>query len=404
MMVGGYSDIRTFHNDSDDFFQDFRNYYVASRMVQSGHSFEIYGEVAQNFDPTVEQPAAGSLFAQTSRTSGLKDVDQFDAPPTLPDLLVPIAALPYSTAMFIWESLNVVALLFAGIILTRMIGIQSFGLASVLIVALGVFRPTIIAYFYGNLPILLLFLVLLGYALYNSGHKPGAGFVFALAIAIKLTPLIVIVPFLAWRDWKILRVVAIWLILLFGALLVINGPAALSMYFFHEMPNMGTKLLSMVDRNLSSALQVVLFGLKFDTPLQGLIWIARFLSVVILALAVWLSQSERINPATGGSRLETFTIFLLFSCCLSPVSWIHAYVLAAPFVLVLGVLAWQGYANIFENVLLLLFVCSFSLNSHPRMEMTTPLIGISVGLLRLRRIRTEPYPSIASHVIAAPQN
>ena len=33
---------------------------------------------------------------------------------------------------------------------------------------------------------------------------------FALAGAIKLTPLIVIVPFIAWRDWKILPAIALW--------------------------------------------------------------------------------------------------------------------------------------------------------------------------------------------------
>jgi uncharacterized membrane protein len=124
--------------------------------------------------------------------------------------MTPLTFLPPAGALIAWNLLNLAMIVLVSVVLMRLQGVRNPVLASLIAVLLLLFRPTLNCLYWGQVSILLLFLVVAGLSLYASGQKSMAGFMFALAAAIKLTPLIVIVPLLAWRDWKSLRAIALW--------------------------------------------------------------------------------------------------------------------------------------------------------------------------------------------------
>ena len=119
-----------------------------------------------------------------------------------------------------------------------MLGMSFFGSTVLVAAAVLLFRPTLNTLYFGQVTIVLAFLLTIGFCLYVHGHKYIAALLFALAIAIKLEPIVVIIPLIAWRDWKCLRSIAVWCIFLGLGLWAINGSYALDLYFLHDLPAM----------------------------------------------------------------------------------------------------------------------------------------------------------------------
>ena len=230
-----------------------------------------------------------------------------------------------------------------------------------------------------------------GLSLYLREHKNVAAFVFALAAAIKLTPLIVILPFAAWRDWKTLRAIALWLAAILGAIWIVNGTRTLSLYFLHVLPSMSNGVVDVDNRSLDSMFQVYGHGAFRGASSIGLMRVATAISAVVLCYAAWLSQSKTKNSLPDKLKIEMIFIFLLLSCCVAPVSWIPAYVPCAPFLVMLGKRIWERRSNIFETSLFVLFLCSLTFTRVGYFLVATPLFGIALGITRLRALRSERF-------------
>jgi hypothetical protein len=238
---------------------------------------DLYDGVKQGVNPQLEVADPTTVFALTAKNHGIPSVMLYLYPPTFADLLVPLTAFSPTVAFIIWDILNLIMLLATSAILTRLFKIRAPGWTGLVTVFLILFRPTLNCFYFGQVSILLLFLLIAGVSFYVHGRKNIAGLLFALAAAIKLTPLIVIVPFLAWKDWKILRAIALWCIGILGATWIVNGIGTLNFYFLHVMQsmsggNLGVDKYSENNRTLGAIFYEYLRGLDHSTTPVGLVW------------------------------------------------------------------------------------------------------------------------------------
>lgn len=220
-----------------------------------------------------------------------------------------------------------------------------------------------------------------------TGNNYSAGLFFALAAAIKLTPLIVLIPLIAWGDWKGLRAIALWCGVIACILLAVNGPGALDLYFFHVLPSMGSTVIDTDSRSLNTVVRVLWTRSETGVAPPGAIWLGKVLSALAVCFAGWLSHRRHGDSTEGAARVETIAIFLFLSCCVAPVSWRHAYLLAAPALLFLGKRTWEGQSSLFEGAMLVTFIVALTTNRFLEQPLLTPLSGIALCFLGLYRLR-----------------
>ena len=413
MLVGIHTEVWTWKSLIDD--SDFTCYYTAACLVRGHLNSYIYEEARQGVDPTQHKANPKTVFARTASAHGITLVSLYDYPPTLADLVVPLTFISPFKAMFAWFLINVAALLAAIVMLMRMIGMEFPGFArfGLFFLVIAIFRPVLDCFYYGQMPILLLFLLIAGLRLYEQDKKTRAALLFALAFAIKLTPLIIVIPLIAWRDWKTLRAFAIWCGVILGAILLINGPSALSQYFLHEMPAISSGEVSWFNLSFATTVQIFWSGPGVSVPLAGVAWAGRLLSFAALLYAGWLSRLKDGEMLLDSQRLRMVAAFLILSCCLSPVAWIHAYVLSIPLWMIIGQRMWRGRATAFETVLGIWVFLSltsdklFGLGDIFRMPfffylaVMTPVIAVFLGIMELSLLGRERDLMQGAHRVEA---
>jgi hypothetical protein len=395
MLVGAVSELRGVIPSHTDF----EVYYTAASLVRANLNLHLYDDADRGVDPQLRFADEHTVFAEAARAHGIDRVNLYVYPPTLADLVVPLTFFSISKATIIWNLLNLGALLCISFMLTQMLGMQILSAGNLAIVAFVlIFRPILNCFYWEQVTILLLFLLMTGLSFYSRGNKNAAGFMFALASAIKITPLIVILPFVIWQDWKSLRAITLWGTAILGMLWFTNGGETLSLYFRHVLPAMSNGIVILANKNLATSLQVFWRGCEHGNSPIGLLWAGKFLSGLILCYAVWLSRLRKKCDSTDNNRFMVVALFLLLSCCLAPVAWRHAYVLAIPALAVFAKRAWEGYSTPVEAILLLWFILSISSSRLDWLAITTgrsffyylammqPLLGVALGILGLRKL------------------
>lgn len=383
--------------------EDFWAYYTAAWLVRDNESAEIYKEAAKHSDPNYLLANSDGVIARTARTRGIPEVSYYIYPPTLADLLLPITFLRPNAALISWYLLNAVALVSAGLLLARLPGTPLAAYAAPVLVFLCIFPVTTDCLIYAQIPIVLLLLIVAGISLYVRGRTLAAASLFALAGAIKLTPFVVIIPLLVWRDWKTLRALALWCSAILAALLAVNGWGSLDLYFLHEMPKVATKLIDPGNRSLDTLIEALWSRSASGAPMAGSIFAGRFLSSLVLCCAGWLSWIKRTETLDIAGKVEIIAIFLLLSCCVAPLSWPHAYVLSAPALVIVGRRIWQGRLPLPEVAVALLFLLSMSIVRLQTQGWMTAPLGIALGVMGLVRLRRTRRSQQTSGVLISAQ-
>jgi len=166
---------------------DFPVYYAAGQSLISGRT-DLYS----------------SDFA-------LGRVMDYRYPPFLLIALTPLWFLPYTLAAYIWYLLAVLEIIGCVLIVVRVF--PSFRESWMLwvVVALGVIQYFVMVLHYGNVHLLATFLLFasLYYALQQKDLT--AAVLMALAITIKLTPVLLLPYFALKRRWKLLAAVCVFL-------------------------------------------------------------------------------------------------------------------------------------------------------------------------------------------------
>jgi hypothetical protein len=319
---------------------DFDVYYTASTLAGEHRGTAIYSGADVGVDPELRLAAPGTAFAEKARQLGLTVVCLYVYPPTLADLLIPFSLFPLRVATGFWIALNVGALFLIAYLIARLLDIRYCSFSG-LIILLGLFvsNPVIDCLSYGQVTILLLLLWTWGVWLYRKGANRTSAFVFALATAVKVTPIIVLAPLMIWKEWKWLRAYVVSLVAFALAMCFINGPATLTDYFLRVMPPMSHGIPDLTNESLPAAIQLLYTALHGDPLIpvypnpvyphvpDAVITFGKLLSLIALGLSALLLL--RRGSAMGmPDRVLTLALFAMLSVPVAPVSWRHAYTIA----------------------------------------------------------------------------
>ena len=221
---------------------------------------------------------------------------------------------------------------------------------------------------FGQITIILLLLWTWGTRLYQTGSTTLSALVFALASAVKLTPLIVIVPILIWRDLRWLRAFALSGAAIVLIMCLVNTPSALVDYFMNVVPSMSHGIPLHLNESIASSAQclyLAALGEPIDhasMPAPRLVVmaakLASLLVIGVAALLVWRHREDMRMP----DRSLTLALFAMLSASASPVAWRAAYTVA---LLALALLWGEALQGGRVNVqVILLAVCTVAITSY----------------------------------------
>lgn len=342
---------------------DFNVYYSAAQLVRHGQASLLYKGADTGVDPQKLIAAPGTPILQEARAEGLGFVGLYLYPPILADLLLPLTFLHLAAATRAWYCLNIVLLLLTAAMLARILRVPARTATFILLLLSALcFTPSLQCLTDGQITIALLALWTLGVLLYQR-HKPlSAGAVFALAAAIKLTPAIVLLPFLIWRRWRALMGFGVASAVLILASLWINSLSACATYVQRVLPAMSGAIPYATNYSLSAATQRVL--LLFQTGAvaampspapPATVLAGRIVSLGVLCLFALLLWRRRHSLQTSEEAL-VLGLLALLAPVISPVSWFHAYATAF---LAFALLWWDALtSSISAGLLLLLLIAS----------------------------------------------
>jgi alpha-1,2-mannosyltransferase len=393
--------------------EDFEVYDTAGTLVHEHQSVHLYDDADTGADPQLKIASPNTAFAQTARQLGVPKVRLYVYPPLLADLIVPFTFLPLATASKLWLLTNLAALLTIAFLMVKVLRLpwRSTGAVAVLLGLFALFS-TSECLVWGQITIFLLLLWMCGIYFYLRGWFAASGFVFAIATVIKLTPLLVIFPFLIWKEWKWLRAFAGSLLLCVAVICLVNTPASLNDYFFHVMPSMSHGVPHLGNKSLLSSIQLLYVALHHgDTGKvtmlipKAVITIGKACSLVIVTLAILIVYRLR-SKMRMPDRIMTLALFAILSTAISPVSWRHAYIVGF---LALSLLWAEALRQPTSSLyLLFLTLCSIELGSFRfdfiavaythgvvlgLLSFLAPTVAVLLVLFRLWKMRLTETPA-----------
>lgn len=314
---------------------DFRVYYSAAKLVLQGDAADIYTGADRGTDPQKLIATQDTPIYRVAIRAGLPFVGLYVYPPILADLLVPIAALPLPQATALWYALNLLFLILTAVLGCRLLDVRLLSLpAAALLLAVLCFVPVLQCLVDGQITIFLLLLWMAGTLLVQRGHLRAAAIVFALATAIKLTPGLVLVPFLLWRQWRFVTSFAVSLLAMAVLCLALDGTHASWTFVAHVMPAMSGAIPYYTNYSIAAAVQRVLEALRagtiapFPSSLPpGIVLSGRVASLCVLAALIFVLMRRR-TPRDPKHLALTIGLLGLLAPVISPVSWFHAYATA----------------------------------------------------------------------------
>ena len=299
-----------------------------------------------------------------AKAQGLSFVGLYVYPPVLADLLLPLTFLSLPAATHLWLGINVGFLILTAFLLTRLLKLPMLSLgAGLLLLSVLCFTPALQCLVDGQITIFLLLLWAAGLLLYQEDHVEASAVLFALAAAIKLTPALVVLPFLIWRHWRFVRAFALSLLAFILASGWINTPHTLVVYARRVLPAMSGAIPSYANYSLPSATQRLLTVLRTGTvaPLAAdlpasTVLAGRLASISLLLLLLTLLLRARHSIDKRGQVL-VLALLGLMAPILSPVSWFHAYATA----FVAFVLLWRDCLHPRTGTLFLVLLTAVTL-------------------------------------------
>lgn len=398
--------------DSSPYQLDFKVYLTAAQLVHEHKSADIYNEADTGRNPQTLYASPDSKFQHAASELGIPAIWLYVYPPTLADLLVPFTFLSLVHACDAWLALNILTVVFAAMLVTWMVYGRVYSLACLGIFAgMLLFRSNIWGFSQGQICCVLFLLWIAGIACYAKGFSRTSAALFALATAIKLTPLLVLLPLLLWREWRWARWFTASLVVIFVLLCLINGPHVLADYAFHVMPPMSVGFPSFSNISLPSGMQQLYLGLT-GHDFQGehaisprvVVLGSKIVTAFVLIAALFsIYKLGRIRSVMDRAKVLGFVALLSLYC--SPVAWRSAYSVVFLTAFFLWREAFQHGVSKFELFLLVFCTLEFSFFfdtifvrfAHGVLLSSTALIAPVSGCVlifyTLRKMRLAPTTS-----------
>lgn len=332
-------------------FYDFHVYYIAGEVAANDGDKRLYSYreienpnnpaekivVNPQLQPSEPDTTYGRIAAQTSA-----DIGQYLYPPFFAATMIPLTHLPFEKAKIAW---HILLFLFAAasVFLTVKLLYEDW-LTVAIVAGVGVMitefvHPMRDLLNVCNVGTLILFLTVTGVFLNKKYPHLGALF-FAVAVFIKLTPIIVVPLMIIKRQWKWLTAFCVWCVLLLGLSVWQLGWENHREFAARLMPAMSSGIPVTDNRSLSTFFYAVGAGkfMTFDEVIAGEYISPPVISTTLFKLTAIASLFSLLFFFWKNSRkdsplyIEIF-ILTLWSIIFAPVSFRHYYIIAlAPFI------------------------------------------------------------------------
>ena len=364
---------------------DFKVYETAATLVRKHLSSKIYDGADSGADPQTRLAPPEGEFAKQARSIGISRVMLYVYPPLLADLMVPFTFVSNRYVASLWIAFNVVLLASFDVLMIRLLKIPWKSPAA-LAILLGTvtFNPILECLSWGQIVIILLYLWTLSALCYARGWQTASAVLLALATAIKLTPILAVIPMLLWREWRWIKAYTVSLFALLAAAVFINGAHTVQDCFLHVLPLMSSGYPSEVNFTSISGFGLIYeahrsvntqYGTSVAIPRTMLLF-AKTINLLCLApaVALLLKRRSQLGP---DERILVLALFAMLSVVISPVSWQHAYTVCLLGFVLLWAEALQAHTS--KAYLFLLTITSLECNWF---VLTFTLRPFLYGLLR----------------------
>ncbi len=288
----------------------------------------------------LDGPAGNAYAASIGAPPVLLLAAYYVHPPTAFLALMPLVPLGYWSAALAWLLLSIIA---AGALAVLLRATAERGArgprTSMLFPLLLLWPPMLTNIQLGQWSIFLALAIAGGYAAWSRGHPRQSGVLIGAAVALKLTP-ILLVPFMALRDRRVLLASFATLAAVAALSLATGQLDAWRSFFAHSGENLAV-WQTYRDNTLSiwGLLARLLVGGRFAHPLVVAPTLARILEIAILGAiggtALWFT-GYRPDAATDRERDGCrFALWVIFIVVANPLAWSHyALLLLLPIAMV----------------------------------------------------------------------
>ncbi len=335
--------------------------YFAAWFYADGQLDQVYA-APEHFFSVPEAPGWRALAEQLGHPDA--DILPYLYPPLWTMVLAPLAkALPPFAFFKLIFVVQIIALA-ASILLARRIMAPTkvpAVLWALFCVAMLFFSTIGITTLYHNQPqIFVSFLVLFSIERLRYGAPISAGLLLALAAALKLTPLLFVLLFIAERQWRAIAVM-IAALAVFCLVSWAMVPTELQTVFFERLAQVQSVLPMM---HINFSLQSLLGWFIAGDQLQQLFvhedvlvwakpgWVSPTGMLIMFACLAWVWWVTRRLETPDRYRINVLALFVLIHLC-GPLSWAHYF---APLILFL-----PGLATLFSIPTALVLIAAFSL-------------------------------------------
>lgn len=307
---------------------DFPHYYAAAKLAGLSGQHQLYYPAHSKKEAALGNIGADTEWGQFVLQNGLRDTLHFSAPPIVAWMLIPLGKLPLDLGFMIWRIFSEICFFVAICICLRLF--PALNPLSLLVCTLAgfAFQPFTLTLEKGQFGALLLLLWAGGTLLAQKKYDAWSALMFALATAIKLTPVLALGVFLMRRRWKWAAAYALWMVLLMGLGVWRMGPENHRLYFA-KIQALSCGVPGPYNYSLAGIVQNVYYGdvLSYDqipdeNP-AGLCTATKLLQLGVY-LGVLLVLLKR-NPR--GDVLWDMAVLSLAMLLTAPFTWRHYYVL-----------------------------------------------------------------------------
>jgi alpha-1,2-mannosyltransferase len=252
-------------------------------------------------------------------------------PPVAVLLTLPLGKLSYPDAMLVWNLATFVLFLVAVALVVRELRMPFTGLSLLPATALivGGF-PVFFQVAEGQLNCLLAFLLTVGWVADRRGFQAAAGVAVGAAAAIKLTPLFLLVYFVAARRWRGAVALVAAFLALNGAAVAVLGIDAFRFYVTDVVPSVAERFQTSSRNSAIAGFWLRLFAPHPEVrmlalarePLVATI-VAGILRAIVVVLTTWLTwRADSVE-----SRDRAFAVALVAMLLVAPLTWAHYFLL-----------------------------------------------------------------------------
>ncbi len=340
----------------------FVTYYTASKLLLEGESVSNFyndywfSSKVGKYDPGIYEIYSVNL-------------------PTTSFILLPIASFDYKTARIIWTCFNVIILFITITLITNSNSHKGIWLPIILIIFF-VYQPLYVNFSYGQVYILILFLLTLVWLAYRSGKEEWLGIIIGLIFVLKSTTFILWILLLNQKKWKSFGWLLLTIVLIFFVTLPFVGLDSWFEYInklsnYSSNPSLSVTAYQTVHsffNHITSYHEYWNPEPIFDLPVLGKS-LAIIFSLIILSLTIY-------NVYKFNKPDLSFGTFIIAGVILNPASMDYHYILIIiPIFILLNHLV-----NIRSNLLWICFIISFLLIAT-RLPYISPKVTIGIWAL-----------------------